>query len=130
MRSKAPSGPSSKSAHAAEDIVLRYYRLVDARDFNGMAELFSVDVIYRRPGYETMVGLEQMLNYYKLVRVIESGKHDIRTVLSDGIQVAVTGTFYGTVKDCGDVSQDFADFFSVSDGRISARSTYFDSPAI
>jgi steroid Delta-isomerase len=114
----------------AEYVVRRYYELVDARDFAAMAELFASDVVYRRPGYDPMVGLEQMLTYYRSVRVIVSGKHHLHAVLSDGSSVAVAGTFYGQVKDRGHVSQGFADFFSIAEGKINARSTYFDAPAV
>lgn len=130
MPSRAPSKHSHELDRTAESLVRRYYELVDAGNFVAMAELFAADVFYRRPGYDPMVGLQQMLTYYKFVRVIESGRHELHTVLSDGSIVAVTGTFRGRVKGRGLVSQEFADFFAVSDGKISARSTYFDAPAL
>jgi ketosteroid isomerase-like protein len=108
----------------------RYYELVDADDFDAMAQLFAPDVIYRRPGYDPMVGREQILGYYKFVRVIESGRHELHTVLSDGSIVAVAGKFHGRVKGRGLISQEFADFFTIRDGKISSRSTYFDAPAL
>lgn len=130
MHSEALSRHSDEISRTAESLVRRYYELVDARDFTAMSELFAANVIYRRPGYDPMIGLEQMLTYYKSVRVIESGKHDLGTVLANGSVVAVAGTFCGWVRDRGLVSQEFADFFVISDGKISTRSTYFDSPAL
>jgi ketosteroid isomerase-like protein len=95
-----------------------------------MAELFASGLVYRRPGYDPMFGKDQVLAYYNFVRVIECGQHELDMVLSDGSTVAVAGTFRGKVKARGLVDQRFADFFSITHGRISARATYFDAPAL
>jgi ketosteroid isomerase-like protein len=47
-----------------------------------------------------------------------------------GPVIAVAGTFTGTIVGDRNVSQGFADFFTVRDGLILARQTYFDSPAV
>lgn len=76
------------------------------------------------------MGLEELLNFYRFVRIIDSGRHQLTAVVSNGQVVAVEGTFRGRVKDGRLVSQEFAEFFSVSEGRTIARSTYFAAPAI
>jgi ketosteroid isomerase-like protein len=130
VRTREPTRHSLERERLAESVVRRYYELVDAGNFREMAKLFTADIIYRRPGYGPMFGLEQVLKYYTSVRIIESGKHELHTVISRGSMVAVAGTFRGQVKVRGMVRQEFADFFAVADGKINARSTYFDAPAL
>ncbi|NUR73096.1 MAG: nuclear transport factor 2 family protein [Hamadaea sp.] len=124
------SASSCETTPDVSGIVRRYYELVDAKDFAAMSRLFADEVIYHRPGYAPMRGLSQVLAFYEQIRVIESGRHELHTVVTDGSTVAVTGTFEGRVKGGRRVTQAFADFFEVENGQIVTRSTYFDAPAL
>lgn len=108
-----------------------YYRTVDSADPTAVVTLFSEDAVYRRPGYQPMVGRESLLRFYGGERVIAAGRHVITRILSDGtFQVAVEGRFSGRLKNGSDVDLGFADFFTVRDELIVERITYFDTPAV
>jgi hypothetical protein len=49
--------------------------MIDQRQFDRLGELFCDDIIYQRPGYETLHGIEQLTHFYKEVRVIAQGQH-------------------------------------------------------
>jgi steroid delta-isomerase len=112
------------------DIVQRYYRLVDASNFAPMLELFADDVVYRRPGYAPLVGKPALANFYRGVRVIDSGRHRLLSVLVHEGAAAVEGQFAGRLKDGTQVDLKFADFFRFRGDRIVERTTYFDAPSV
>jgi steroid delta-isomerase len=113
-----------------EQVVRRYYALVDAGDYAAAVQLFAPDAVYCRPGYEPMRGRHQLRSFYEHIRVIESGKHELTTIVAaDGV-VAVAGTFRGRLRNGRLVRQGFADFFTFEGGSIAARETYFDAAAV
>lgn len=54
----------------------------------------------------------------------------MRTILSDGADVAVRGEFLGTSRTGGPLAIDWSDFFTVVDGLIRTRHTYFMAPGV
>lgn len=107
------------------DAVSLYYRRVDAKDVNGILDLFAVNATYRRPGYPALVGRDALREFYLNERVIKSGNHTVTHLVRDGAEVAVRGTFVGTLKDGSTASLEFADFFRVQGGVFAERTTYF-----
>ncbi|MBN6039797.1 nuclear transport factor 2 family protein [Amycolatopsis sp. 195334CR] len=113
------------------EAVRRYYRLVDAGDVDGVVASFTEDTVYRRPGYEPIVGHRELREFYRGTRVIERGEHRISSVVAHDDLVAVNGDFTGTLKDGTAVELRFADFFTISaDGRFSTRETFFFAPMV
>jgi steroid Delta-isomerase len=112
------------------DQVRRYYELVDAGDLEEMYTLFADGIVYRRPGYDPLRGMEAFRAFYEGERVIERGEHTVRTLLSEGDLVAVEGEFDGVLRDGRVVSLRFADIFEFDDGLITRRDTYFDAPLV
>jgi ketosteroid isomerase-like protein len=113
------------------DIVQKYYAEVDKGDVDGVVALFEVDAEYSRPGYARLSGREAIRSFYTDDRIIESGMHNIESMVSDSGTVAVEGNFRGTVRGGTDVEVNFADFFSASpNGLIQKRRTYFYAPLI
>jgi ketosteroid isomerase-like protein len=114
-----------------EEVVRRYYSLVDAQEFAELVQLFSKDSVYRRPGYEPLVGREALSEFYSGRRVITGGRHAISELLADGPKVAVAGEFAGTVTGGQQVDVRFADFFTLdADGLICTRDTFFFAPLV
>src|SRR5580658_7784105 len=97
------------------ETIRRYYTLVDARQFGELVQLFSEDTVYRRPGYEPLIGRAALAEFYGGKRVITDGCHTISEMLSDGVKVAVAGEFNGTVTGGNKVDLRFADFFTLDD---------------
>lgn len=113
------------------ETVLRYYQTVDTRSAEDVVALFASTAVYRRPGYEPLVGSAELLAFYGGVRVIAEGHHTIDAVLVDGDQAAVQGRFDGVLRDGQRVGVRFADVFRFdADGLVAERDTYFDAPVI
>jgi uncharacterized protein len=113
------------------DVVQKYYAEVDKGDFEGVVALFEVDAEYSRPGYAQLSGREAIRSFYMDDRIIESGMHNIESIVSDFGTVAVEGSFKGTVRGGTDAEVKFADFFWPGpNGLIKKRRTYFYTPLI
>lgn len=107
-----------------------YYRLVDAKALDEMLALFTDDAVYERPGYGPLHGKGAIEAFYRGTRIIESGQHMLHSVLVDGPNVAVEGTFDGKLRDGASVSVRFADFFSLRNGKFANRKTYFYAESV
>lgn len=103
-----------------------YYTAVDSGDVEAVLACFSSDAVYRRPGYEPIVGVDGLREFYSGVRVIESGRHTVDDIVVEGERAAIRGTFDGRLRDGSDAHVGFADFFGFdADGAIAARTSYF-----
>ncbi len=111
--------------------VQHYYELVDAGDIPGLVDLFTPSAAYHRPGYQPIVGHEEMTAFYSGTRVIRTGAHTIDKVVAGEDEVAVHGSFAGVLHDGSEVSLRFSDFFEFADdGRFSRRDTFFFAPLV
>lgn len=119
------------TAELTAESVHRYYALVDSGDVEGLVALFTEDTVYRRPGYDPIVGQDRMREFYSGTRVIERGEHQLSEVVVQDRRIAVNGDFTGLLKDGTDVTLRFADFFEVDgDGRFRSRETFFFAPMV
>ena len=131
LAGSASSPLNPDPAGAAEQRVLLYYRLVDAQSFSQLVELFSETVIYRRPGYQAIIGKDSLAAFYQSQRVIAVGQHAITELLAQGNKVAVHGEFNGILKNGNEVAVRFADFFRLTDdGLFECRDTFFFVPSV
>jgi steroid delta-isomerase len=111
--------------------VRRYYELVDKGDVPGLVGMFSADATYHRPGYEPLVGHDELTRFYGQDRIIREGQHTISAVVATGADVAVHGEFHGMLHDGREVGLRFADFFILTiDGHFSRRDTFFFAPLV
>ena len=69
--------------HVFTDLVQKYYAEVDKGDVEGVVALFEVDAEYSRPGYAHMSGREAIRSFYADDRIIESGVHNVESIVSD-----------------------------------------------
>ena len=77
------------------EFVIRMFETVDARDWERLADFFHPDLVYHRPGYAPLVGRDAVLHFYREVRVIGSGGHQLAAVVVDGDHGACWGRFVG-----------------------------------
>lgn len=111
--------------------VQRYYEALDADDLEAVLEVFSGDVLYRRPGYDPIVGVDQLRGYYTSDRKLALGRHLVRDVLVDGQRAAAHGMYEGRLKGGDRTAVGFAAFFVFDgNGRVAEHTTYFFSPAV
>ncbi|PMD05179.1 ketosteroid isomerase [Brevibacterium paucivorans] len=111
-------------------LALNYYATVDKGDPEATSDLFAKDATYDRPGYDTFKG-EEIREFYRNSRVIESGAHTVNMVVVEGSTAAVHGTFDGVLKDGSEAHEGFADFIQFNDeGLITTRRSFFYRAAV
>ncbi len=109
-----------------EDIVKKYYRAVDENNLDILFSLFSNDIIYERPGYEPLKGMEEFQNFYRSSRIIKSGHHTIFNIIVKEPYVVVEGEFNGVLKNGNRSYTKFVDVYKFHNEKICFRHTYFD----
>ncbi|GAB49265.1 nuclear transport factor 2 family protein [Mobilicoccus pelagius] len=109
-----------------------YYDALDRDDVEAALDYFGGEILYRRPGYPPITGLEGIRTYYTRDRKLAGGRHVIREMIVEGSSVAAHGTFEGELKDGGRTTTGFAAFFRFDNahGRIVEHTTYFFTPAV
>jgi len=115
---------------SAEQLITELFGIIDGRRWDELGSIFADDCVYNRPGYEPIVGLTQLQQFYRHERIIASGEHKIERMVSDLGTVACWGTFVGHGKAGQPLKEDFADTYQVCDGKILSRRTYFYRAAI
>jgi ketosteroid isomerase-like protein len=111
-------------------VVRDYYGNVDRQDFKAALSCYMSDAVYRRPGYDALVGFRAISKFYHEERVISGGRHELEAVIEDGDMVAVHGSFHGTTRSGDPTTVRFADFWRFSDLLVVERDTYFDVGAV
>lgn len=120
----------SVPAIVADNFVLDLFRKIDSRDWDALPTSFCDEVVYERPGYEPLVGVERVMKFYREERVIASGEHRLERVVIDGASGACWGRFVGRHRDGSAIDERFADVYILENGRIRVRRSYFFRPAI
>jgi len=106
------------------------FAAIDRGDWAALPQYFTDDVTYERPGYPPLVGIEALLNFYREVRIIKTGTHDVWRIVGANDSAACWGKFTGTARDGRPLEARFADVYDLRDGRIRHRATHFFQPAI
>jgi uncharacterized protein len=116
---------------ALKAAVQGYYDALDRDDIEAVLDSFNGDVLYRRPGYPTIVGMDGLRAYYSSDRKLKAGRHVIKALIAEGPTVAAHGVWEGELKGGGTTSMGFAAFFGFdAAGRIDEHTTYFFTPAV
>lgn len=133
-RGLPPYGMAMSTSRTPDDYrraVQRYYDALDRDDLEAVLEGFSGDVLYRRPGYEVIAGMDRLRSYYTGDRKLAAGRHLVRDVVVEGQRAAAHGMYEGQLKDGERTAVGFAAFFSFDgNGRIAEHTTYFFTPAV
>jgi len=114
----------------SDDIVKRLFEYVDSRDWDSLCDAFCDDVVYERPGYAPLIGLDSVLHFYREERVIASGQHELENVVANGGSGACWGRFVGMHKNGSPLSERFADVYTFEKGKIKTRKSYFFRPVV
>lgn len=114
----------------SEDFILEMFDFIDSRQWAGLREKFCDDVVYERPGYDPIEGLDDLLTFYSEVRIIASGKHHLSHVVVNEGAGASWGRFIGEGKDSSPLDERFADVYTFENGKIKHRTSYFFRAAI
>lgn len=112
------------------EIIRRYFDLVDAGDFDALDTVFHSQIVYHRPGYDAIVGIAALLDFYNNVRVLSGGGHTLDGIMVQGDVAVCWGRYQGRKKDGSPVDVQFADRYTFRDGLIIQRMTYFYQPSV
>jgi ketosteroid isomerase-like protein len=113
-----------------ELLLQRLFATVDRGSWAEMAQLYTDDAVYHRPGFTPVIGRAGIVDFYERLRPIASGRHDLERVLIAPDQGFCWGTFVGTLRTGEAVTESFADWYAFGDNRIAERRTFFFRPAI
>jgi branched-chain amino acid aminotransferase len=112
------------------DLIVNLFQKIDSRDFDRLQQVFCEEIVYERPGYEPMMGYEQVLKFYRTERVIASGTHYLESIVVNQESGACWGRFVGVHKNNSAIDERFADVYTFSNGKIQTRKSYFFRPAV
>lgn len=106
------------------------FAAIDAGEFDRLRDCFATDVVYERPGYEPLHGIEALEHFYRHVRVIGHGEHEIQRVVAEAGAAACWGRFRGVSRTGEPLDERFADVYELRAGRVARRTTHFFRRAI
>ncbi len=110
--------------------IREYFNAVDNADVDRLLATFHEDVIYERPGYPPIRGIDELRDFYENVRVLASGSHDLEHIIVDGEKGVCWGEFSGKKHDGSEVDVRFADVYTFEDKKIKRRRTFFYAPSV
>lgn len=109
---------------------LTLFGAIDKMDWFRLRELLAPEVIYERPGYKPLIGLDQVMHFYRETRNVSIGSHIVERVAGDGSNLACHGRFNGMSKEPAPLVVEFCDFYVFSAGLLKYRKTFFYVPAV
>ena len=121
---------SEISMEEIKDRVLALYEIVDACEWEGLRTVFCPEVIYERPGYPKIQGIEDLISFYARTRVIASGRHAVSDMAVEGSKAAVWGEFSGLGRDGKSKEARFVDVLYFEQDVIAHRITHFYQPCL
>jgi ketosteroid isomerase-like protein len=120
----------ASSNRSADGLVSDLFQIIDGGRWDDLGLVFAEDCVYRRPGYEALVGLTEIEHFYRHERIVDTGSHAVEGVVSGLGAAACWGRFSGRGRDGRMLDEGFADTYLVRDGLIVCRCTYFYRPAM
>ncbi len=106
------------------------FRAIDNASWKDLASFFHAEVVYERPGYPLIEGIDALLYFYRNTRIIADGKHALDGALQGDRKAICWGQFNGRSKAGDALNERFADAYELEHGVIKKRTTYFFRAAI
>ncbi len=113
-----------------KELIVTLFCAVDSSDWNLLLQCFNHNIVYERPGYEPLIGIDQLLNFYEYERIIASGKHQIEHIVIENNHGACWGRFIGLHKNGSQIDELFADVYSFENYKFKTRRTHFFRQAV
>jgi hypothetical protein len=66
---------NSQNITANEELIVNLFEAIDSSDFKLLVKYFDKNIIYQRPGYHDLIGIDKLLHFYQYDRIIVSGKY-------------------------------------------------------
>ncbi|PXV55920.1 hypothetical protein SAMN04487785_10881 [Dyella jiangningensis] len=106
------------------------FHVIDTATWSDLPQFFHADVVYERPGYPPIDGIDALLAFYSSTRIVAEGKHSLDGGLREGGSAICWGRFQGRSKTGEVLAERFADAYELENGVIRKRTTYFFRAAI
>jgi len=110
--------------------IRKMFATIDDRRWDRLPLHFASNLVYERPGYEPICGLEELRHFYSSVRIVAAGEHVIEQIVVSEPHAACWGSFCGRSRDGRELTERFADVYALVNGLIVHRTTYFYRAAI
>ena len=113
------------------DFIIEMFHCIDGRDWESLHRFFSPEITYERPGYPPIVGIDELIHFYRDIRTIASGEHRLEHIIVvDGDAGASWGRLVGRSHEGAALDERFADCYTFEGNTIKTRISYFFRPAI
>lgn len=106
------------------------FEAVDKKEWSILEDIFHTNIIYERPGYATLRGLDDVMHFYREVRNVSQGRHQVTDVITANDKVVCQGHFACRTLLNEKIKTDFCDVYTMKDGRVRFRKTFFYSAVI
>ncbi len=115
----------------SQEFITTLFHTIDARDWESLPRFFSDHIVYERPGYEPIRGIEALTEFYRDIRILKAGKHHLEQIVINDDAGACWGRFIGIKRDGSQADERFADVYLFDeDKKILGRKSYFFRPAV
>lgn len=108
-----------------EGFPFKLFAAIDGNRWDDLQSMLAPDVVYERPGYPPIKGISEIMNFYRAVRNVVDGTHDLDVITERNDRIFCHGRFTGRNKSYQLIEVDFCDFYSLSSGLLSFRKTFF-----
>lgn len=116
--------------NGTDELISNVYKSIDREEWDQLGIYFHENIVYDRPGYQSMQGYSEVSEFYKRSRLVSKGVHTVIKLVTQGEYCFYSGMFEGTLKNGKDVQLEFADYFEIADNKVIYRKTYFYTPMV
>jgi uncharacterized protein len=101
------------------------YAIIDTAAYSRLEEVFDPNVVYERPGFDSIFGLVALREFYFTLRDVSTGTHELFEFFECERGVATYGEFHGRSKKGRKLHEQFVDVFLFGRDLVVARKTFF-----
>lgn len=106
------------------------FATIDAQDWTTLPSFFHPEIVYERPGFPVLRGLDRVMRFYHEERGIRESTHRIDGTATQGDAGVAWGEVHCVLADGKETDVGFADVCLFDDGLIILRRTHFFVPAV
>jgi len=112
------------------NLIQGMFAAIDARDWDTLPAFFHSDIVYERPGYDSFVGCDRVMRFYRDERVIRQGVHTLDGIVVEKGRAAAWGSIDAVHVDGTPIKHSFADVYLLDQQTIKLRRSYFFVAAV
>lgn len=114
-----------------DDVRLRaMFATIDAMDWDALPEFFHAEIVYERPGFPLLRGLDRVLRFYHDERKIVWSVHHVEGTVVQNSRGTAWGRVDSMLTDGTGSELGFADVYHFDRDLIRLRRTHFFVPGV